>query len=187
MGENMGENPSIVDILKRYFEFSIETTQLRQLILLPYGEHSKLIFAYLENAKKSRSIHLMRSNKNLHVINVSHMGDKYTKRCAQVMVDIASWPPKSILTYWGRVTHICVSNQITIGSDIGLSPGRRQAIFWTNAGTLLIGPLGTNFSEILIDIDTFSLNAFENVVRKMTAIWSRPQCVNTNIVGIKTY
>ena len=69
-------NPSIVDILKRYFEFSIETTQLRQLILLPYGEHSKLIFAYLENAKKSRSIHLMRSNKNLHVINVSHMGDK---------------------------------------------------------------------------------------------------------------
>ena len=35
-----------------------------------------LIFAYLENAKKSRSIHLMRSNKNLYVINVSHMGDK---------------------------------------------------------------------------------------------------------------
>ena len=73
------------------------------------------------------------------------------------MLDIASWPPKSILTYWGRVTHICVGNQIIIGSDNGLSPGRRQAIFWTNAGTLLIGPLGTNSSEILIDIDTFSL------------------------------
>ena len=41
-----------------------------------------------------------------------------------------------------------------IGSDNGLSPGRRQAIIWTNAGTciLLIGPLGTNFSEILIEI-----------------------------------
>ena len=42
-----------------------------------------------------------------------------------------------------------------IGSDNGLSPGRRQAIIWTNAGILLIGPLGTNFSEILIGIQTF--------------------------------
>ena len=29
---------------------------------------------------------------------------------------------------WGRVTHICVANPIIIGSDNGLSPGRRQAI-----------------------------------------------------------
>ena len=33
-----------------------------------------------------------------------------------------------ILTHWGRVTHICVSKLTTIGSDNGLSPGRRQAI-----------------------------------------------------------
>ena len=33
-----------------------------------------------------------------------------------------------------------------IGSDNGLSPGRRRAIVWTNAGTLLIWPLGTNVS-----------------------------------------
>ena len=39
-----------------------------------------------------------------------------------------------------------------LNSDNGLSPGRRQAIIWTNAGMLLIGPLGTNFSEILIEI-----------------------------------
>ena len=45
--------------------------------------------------------------------------------------------------------HICVSKQTIIGSDNGLSPGRRQAIIWTNAGILLIGTLGTNFSEIL--------------------------------------
>ena len=32
------------------------------------------------------------------------------------------------LTHWGRVTHICVSELVTIGSDNGLSPGRRQAI-----------------------------------------------------------
>ena len=39
-----------------------------------------------------------------------------------------------------------------IGSDNGLSPGQGQAIIWTNAGILLIGPLGTNFSEISIKV-----------------------------------
>ena len=61
------------------------------------------------------------------------------------------------LTHWGRVTHICVGKLTIIGSDNGLSPERRQAIIWTNAGILLIGPLGTNFSEILIESQTFSL------------------------------
>ena len=61
-----------------------------------------------------------------------------------------------ILTHWGRETHICVSKLTIIGSDNGLSPDRRQAIIWTNAGILLIVPLGTNFSEILIEILTFS-------------------------------
>ena len=61
-----------------------------------------------------------------------------------------------VLTHWGRVTHICVSKLTIIRSDNGLSPDRRQAIIWTNTG-LLIGPLGTNFSEILIEILTFSL------------------------------
>ena len=60
------------------------------------------------------------------------------------------------LTHWGRVTYICVSKLTIIGSDNGLSPGRSQAIIWTNDGLLLIGPLGTNFSEILIEILTFS-------------------------------
>ena len=39
-----------------------------------------------------------------------------------------------------RVTHICVSNLTIIVSDNGLSPGGRQAIVWTNAIILLIGP-----------------------------------------------
>ena len=60
-----------------------------------------------------------------------------------------------ILTHWGRVTHTCVGNLTSIGSDNGLLPGRRQAIIWINAGILLIGLLGTNFSEILIGIQTF--------------------------------
>ena len=61
-----------------------------------------------------------------------------------------------VLTHWGRVTHICVGNLNITGSDNGLSPGRRQAIIWTSAGILLIGPVGTNFSEIVIKIYTFS-------------------------------
>ena len=32
------------------------------------------------------------------------------------------------------MTHICVGNLTIIGSDNGLSPSRRQAIIWTNAG-----------------------------------------------------
>ena len=62
------------------------------------------------------------------------------------------------LTHWGRVTHICVSKLTIIGSDNGLSPGRRQAIIWTNAGKLLIRTLGTNFSEIIGEIHSFSFS-----------------------------
>ena len=62
-----------------------------------------------------------------------------------------------MLTHWGRVTHICVGKLTIIGSDNGLSPERRQAIIWTNAGILLIEPLRTNFIEILIEIQTFSM------------------------------
>ena len=54
------------------------------------------------------------------------------------------------ITHWGRVTHICLCKLTIIGSDNCLSPSRRQAIFWTSAGILLIWPLGTNFNEILI-------------------------------------
>ena len=42
-----------------------------------------------------------------------------------------------------------------IVSDNGWSPGRRQAIIWTNTWILFIWPLGTNFSEMLIEIHTF--------------------------------
>ena len=63
---------------------------------------------------------------------------------------------KSSLTDWGQVTHICVSKLTIIVSDNSLSPARRQAIIWNNAGIMLIGPLETNFSEILSEIHTFS-------------------------------
>ena len=82
------------------------------------------------------------------------------------------------LTHWGRVTHICVNKLTIIGSDNGLSPDRRQAIIWTNAGILLIGPLGTNFSEILIAILTFS---FKKMHLKVSAKrW--PFCLGLNVL-----
>ena len=56
------------------------------------------------------------------------------------------------LTHWGQVTHICVSKLTIIGSDNGLSPDRLQAIIWTNAGIMLIWPVGKKINEILIEI-----------------------------------
>ena len=83
-----------------------------------------------------------------------------------------------ILTQWGRVTYICVSKLTNLGSDNALSPGRRQAMIWTNTGISIIGPLEKIFSEILIEIITSSYNASENVDCKMASISSRPQWVN---------
>ena len=62
------------------------------------------------------------------------------------------------LTRWGRVMHIYIGNLTIIGSDNDLPPGRRQAIIGTNAGILLIDHLGTHFSEVVIEIHTFSFN-----------------------------
>ena len=58
-------------------------------------------------------------------------------------------------------------NWAIIGSDNGVSPVRRQALIWTNARTLLIGPLGTDFTEILIEIYTFS---FKKMSLKMSSV-----------------
>ena len=65
--------------------------------------------------------------------------------------------------------HICVSKLTIIGSDNGLSPGRRQAIIWTNAGILLIRTLGTNFGEILGEIHSFSFSKMH--FKMMSAKW----------------
>ena len=77
---------------------------------------------------------------------------------------------RSRLTHWGRVKHICVGNLTIIGSDDGLSPGRHQAIIWTSAGILLIEPLGTNSSEILIRFHTFSVQKIHLKICQMTTI-----------------
>ena len=70
---------------------------------------------------------------------------------------------------------------IIIGSNNGLSPGRRQAIIWTNIGILSIGPLATNFNEILIGIQTFSLKKMR--LKLSSGKWC-PFCLGLNVLMI---
>ena len=77
------------------------------------------------------------------------------------------------------MTHICVIKVTIIGSDNGSSPGRRQAIIWTKCWDTVNRTLGNKLQwnlnrNLYIFIQE---NAFENVVWKMAAIMSRPQCV----------
>ena len=69
----------------------------------------------------------------------------------------------------------CVVKLTIIGSDSDLS----QAIIWTNAGVLLNGPLGTNFIEILIGIQIFSLKKMH--LKMSSAKW-RPFCLGLNVL-----
>ena len=78
------------------------------------------------------------------------------------------------------MTHIYVGKLTIIGSDNGLTPGRRQAIIWNNAGILLIRPLGTNFSEILVGIQTFS---FKKIYLKMSSAKWSPFCFRLNVLN----
>ena len=85
------------------------------------------------------------------------------------------------LTHWGQVTHICVGKLTITGSDNDLSPGRRYSIIRTNVGILLIGPVGTNFNENSIGIQTFP---FKKMELKMSSAKCRPFCLGVNVLSI---
>ena len=76
--------------------------------------------------------------------------------------------------------HICISKLTSNGSDNGLSPGRRQAIIWTNAGILLHGPWGSNFSGSFIEILTFP---FKKMHLKVSSAKWRPCCLSLNVLS----
>ena len=84
-----------------------------------------------------------------------------------------------VLTHRGRLTHICVGNLTTIGLDNGLSPSRRQDIIWTNIVLLLIIPLGTKFSDILIEMYTF---ACKKMHLKMSSGKWWPFCLGLSVL-----
>ena len=119
---------------------------------------------------------IFRNYKNVwwHIWRILH-----SWRCILGKICLGSSPKRMPLTHWGRVTHICVSKFTIIGSDNGLAPGRRQAIIWTNDIILLIIPLGTNFNEILIGNQTFSLKKMH--LKMSSAKW-RPFCLGLNVL-----
>ena len=70
-----------------------------------------------------------------------------------------------------------VQNAI-IGSDNGLVPIQHQAIIWTNDGSLLIGPLGTHFSEIWMKTEIFS---YKKMNLKVSSEKWHPFCHGLNV------
>ena len=93
--------------------------------------------------------------------------ESYQPPSGQGSTDNSSLIPSALIPHWS--------------GHLPPRPGRRQAIIWTNAGILLIGPLGTNFSEILIEIQTFS---FKKIDFKMSSVKWRPFCLGLNVLRL---
>ena len=80
-----------------------------------------------------------------------------------------------------RRMHASVNNTIIVSNN-GLSPVRRQAIIWTNAGLWLTGHLETIFSEILMKLQQFS---FTRTHLKMSSATYRPFHLGFNVLTCK--
>ena len=111
------------------------------------------------------------------------MGNKlnniqWVKNKTKTCLSFHSWPTVCVCAKFGSNTstgqalnslRASISELTITGSNNGLSPGQRQAIIRTNAAILLIGPLGTNFSEILFGIQTFSFKKMH--LNMLSAKW----------------
>ena len=93
----------------------------------------------------------------------------------------------SLVNTWVDVTELITPkcriyasvNQVSIGSDNGLSSIRHQSIIWTNAEKLSIGPLVTNYSEILTKNQHFLFTKMnlKRSSKKRLPFLSRVRCV----------
>ena len=81
-----------------------------------------------------------------------------------------------------KITHFHKSSWPQCVKINGLPPIWHQAIIWTNADSLLIGPLWTSFNEILIRIPQFS---FKKVHLQNGSIWS--QCNLKKNITLDTF
>ena len=141
-----------------------------------------LFFIFSQHFTEAEMIHIVEmmrfiQTKSLKLNGTRYVGAKWHFFGAKWNIDTRGKMVYFIKTHWGRMTHICASKRTTTGSDNDLSPGRRQAIIWTNSRLLLIGPLGTNFRETLITIQTFS---FKKMHSKMSSAKWRTFCLGLN-------
>ena len=86
---------------------------------------------------------------------------------------------RNIHAHWDQVTHICTGHLTIIGSDKSSSPGRHQAIIWTNVGIMLIAPLGNNSNDIRFDIHIFPFKEFH---LNMSSVKLRPFWLGLNVL-----
>ena len=98
-------------------------------------------------------------------------------------IHLQQWHFK-VLTHWGQVMHICIRKLTIIDPENGLSPGRRQAIIWTNGGILSTGTLGKNLSKILMEIQIFSL---KNIHLKMSSVKCFPFRFSLHVLSIGSW
>ena len=144
---------------------------------------------------------LMKLRIILHLVTViliPIMSECFSRQGPMVLSDLViTWPNvrwyyvqftnkkgRAKLNSLSWVTHVCISKLTIIGSDNGLSPGRPQAIIWTNSGILLIGPLRIKFNEILIKIHTFPFK--EMYLKLLSAKW-QPFCLGLNVLKQTKY
>ena len=114
----------------------------------PFSSDFNVLIPYYMDGLLWPERHHIQHNRNFHWTSLTNKMKRKFKTSAITLIKGLALFRIDCLTHWGGVTHICVVKLTIIGSDNGLSPGRRQAIIWTNAGILIIGPLETNFSEI---------------------------------------
>ena len=129
------------------------------------------------------------SYKDFHLVNPSPLNYRDGPGCssmtAETLVKKRNWPFPG-LGLLILVLHFALNSlrpsvgKLTImDSDNGLSPGRRQAIIWTNAGILLTRTSGISFSEILSEIHTVS---FKKMHLKMPSAKWRQFCLGLSVL-----
>ena len=84
-------------------------------------------------------------------------------------------PPR--VSFYCREFHFTAASFIFTAASLIILP--HGLFYWTNAGILLIGHLGTHFSEILFEIYMFS---FKKVHLKTSSAKWRPFCLGLNVL-----
>ena len=127
--------------------------------------YSVITFSYIKCFVHSYTVDVVFT---LSYLNITHWNSKLYLLCIS-----------SFLTQWGRVTRMCYSKLTSTGSDNGLTPGRRQAIIWTNNGILLIRSLGTNSVKFSSKFQTF--------FHSISSGNLRPFCLGLNVSKDRMY